>query len=143
VSRLEFAPKIDGIKITDIKRRLGSFSPKPDKAVSFAVLKEALKKAGYTLASAEITVSGKLAHDDSGWWLVVDPSKQRYALEGANLNQVLADSAPGRAFGSMPPTLPRQRCNWKRRSLISAFLSKMAQTQDQDRALATLLSCFR
>ena len=65
VSRLEFAPKIDGIKITDIKRGLVSFSPKPDKAVSFAVLKEALKKAGYTLASAEITVSGKLAHDDS------------------------------------------------------------------------------
>ena len=95
MSRLEFAPKIDGIKITDIKRGLGSFSPKPDKAVSFAVLKEALKKAGYTLASAEITVSGKLAHDDSGWWLVVDPSKQRFALEGANLNQVLADSAPG------------------------------------------------
>jgi hypothetical protein len=58
VSRLDFAPKMDEIKITDIKHGLGEFVPKPDKAVSFAALKETLKKAGYTLASADITVSG-------------------------------------------------------------------------------------
>jgi hypothetical protein len=82
VSRLNFAPKINDIKVTDIKRGLGEFIPKPDKAASFAELKAALKKAGYTLASAEITVSGTLTRNDEGWWVVADPSGQRFALEG-------------------------------------------------------------
>ena len=43
VSRLDFAPKIDYIKITDIKRGLGDFTPKADKAVSFAILKEVVR----------------------------------------------------------------------------------------------------
>ena len=51
VSRLPFAPKLKEIEITDIKNGLGVFTPKPGQAVSFAALKEALKKAGYTLAS--------------------------------------------------------------------------------------------
>jgi len=46
VSRLNFAPKIDDIKVTDIKRGLGVFTPKADKPVSFAALRAALKKAG-------------------------------------------------------------------------------------------------
>ena len=95
MSRLDFAPKIDDIKITDIKRGLGDFTPKADKAVSFAILKEALKKAGYTLASAEITVSGTLARDDAGLWLIARSSQQRFTLEGENVSQVLAGSAPG------------------------------------------------
>ena len=45
VSRLNFAPKISEIEITDIKNGVGVFTPKPEKAVSFAALKESLKAA--------------------------------------------------------------------------------------------------
>src|SRR4051794_26253446 len=77
------------IKVTDIKHGLGEFVPKPDKAASFAALKETLKKAGYTLASADITVSGALVHDGDQWAIEVSPSKQRFALEGADVGKLL------------------------------------------------------
>lgn len=89
VSRLDFAPKLDDIKVTDIKRGLGIFTPKPDKAASFDALKATLKKAGYTLGSAEIVVVGRLMRDDSGWWIEADVSKQRFDLEGADINILL------------------------------------------------------
>lgn len=89
VSRLNFAPKIEEIKVTDIKLGLGVFTPKPDKPVSFAALRAALKKAGYTLASAEITVAGTLARDDLGWWIEADTSKQRFALGGKSVDSTL------------------------------------------------------
>ncbi|HKP86983.1 MAG TPA: hypothetical protein VJZ26_12850 [Blastocatellia bacterium] len=95
MSRLDFAPKIDEIKVTDIKRGLGAFAPKPDKAASFAALKSALKKAGYALASAEITVVGTLARDDAGLWVEADVSKQRFAIEGENLKQALGSADRG------------------------------------------------
>jgi hypothetical protein len=82
VSRLPYAPKLNEIEITDIKNGIGVFTPKAEKPVSFAALKETLKKAGYTLASAKIAIAGKLAHDASGWALVADTSGQRFALEG-------------------------------------------------------------
>src|SRR5207248_1270249 len=65
-------------------------TPQPDKPISFAALQAALKKAGYTMDAAEVTISGRLVRDDKGWWLVVNPSGQRFALESATLNQVLA-----------------------------------------------------
>jgi hypothetical protein len=98
VSRLDFAPKIDEIKVTDIKRGLGVFAPKPDKPASFAALKTALKKAGYNLASAEITVAGRLARDDKGWWVEADHSKQRFALEGGELDKLLQGIEAGSAI---------------------------------------------
>lgn len=98
VSRLEFAPKLKEIEVTDFKKGLGVFTPKPDKAVSFAALKESLKKAGYTLASAEITVAGKLARDGERWTIVADASGQRFALEGPNVDQVLAGAKDGDAI---------------------------------------------
>ncbi|HEY0084247.1 MAG TPA: hypothetical protein VGB61_15815 [Pyrinomonadaceae bacterium] len=98
MSRLNFAPKQSDIKITDIKRGLGVFTPKPDQFVSFAALKAALKKTGYALDRAEITVAGKLARDGGGvgggWVLVAEPSGQRFILEGARLEQLLAEVAP-------------------------------------------------
>jgi hypothetical protein len=63
VSRLEFAPKLKEVHITDIKAGLGVFTPKPDKPVSFTALKHSLQKAGYTLDRADITVSGTLMRD--------------------------------------------------------------------------------
>lgn len=95
VSRLPFAPKLKEIQVTDIKRGLGVFTPQPDKPVSFIDLRNALKKAGYTLDAAEVTVAGRLEQDGQAWWLVASPSGQRFALEGQNLERVLGGVAPG------------------------------------------------
>jgi hypothetical protein len=88
VSRLDFAPKLEEIKVTDIKKGLGEFTPKPTKLASFAALKAALKRAGYTLASAEITVAGLVVRDASGWWIDNDISKQRFALTGDDCSAI-------------------------------------------------------
>lgn len=90
VSRLDFAPKLKEIEVTDFKKGLGVFTPKPDKPVSFAALQEAMKKAGYKVDSADITVAGTLAKDEAGWAIVVQQSGQRFALEGPNVDQALA-----------------------------------------------------
>lgn len=95
VSRLDFAPKLKEIEVTDFKKGLGAFTPKPDKPVSFAALKESLKKAGYTLAAADITVAGTLARDEKGWAIIVQQSGQRFALEGLNVDQALAEAKTG------------------------------------------------
>ena len=94
VSRLDYAPKLKEITITDIKKGLGVFTPKPDKPVSFATLKAALKRAGYTLDSAEIVVLGTLKRDGEVWWLITDSSGQRFALEGADVDKLLTGAAP-------------------------------------------------
>ena len=95
MSRLDFAPKLKEIQLTDIKKGLGVFTPKPDKIVSFEALKASLKKAGYTLDKADITIIGTLERDGQGWVLVVDSTNQRFALEGADLAKVLTDAKPG------------------------------------------------
>ncbi|HJT66365.1 MAG TPA: transporter [Pyrinomonadaceae bacterium] len=95
MSRLEFAPKLKEIEVTDIQKGLGVFTPKPDKIVSFAALKEALKKAGYTLDAADITVAGTLAKIDKGWAIVVQPSGQRFLLTGSTVDQVIAGANAG------------------------------------------------
>jgi outer membrane putative beta-barrel porin/alpha-amylase len=94
VSRLNFAPKLNEIEITDIKNGIGVFTPRADKPVSYAGLKETLKKAGYTLASAKITVNGKLAREASGWSLVTETSGQRFVLEAQDVGQALPDAEP-------------------------------------------------
>jgi hypothetical protein len=85
VSRLDYAPKLKEIKVTDIKKGIGVFTPKPDKSVSFAALKETLKKAGYTLDSADLTVTGQLTRNDNGWFLVANSSGQRFVIEEKDL----------------------------------------------------------
>jgi hypothetical protein len=93
VSRLDYAPKLKEIQVTDIKKGIGVFTPKPDKPVSFAALKETLKKAGYTLDAANITVVGKLAKEDQKWALIVPASGQRLVLEGTDVEKVIAGLA--------------------------------------------------
>lgn len=95
VSRLEYAPKLREIEVTDIQKGLGVFTPKPDKPVSFAALKETLKKAGYTLDAADITVAGILGKDDQGWTIIVQSSKQQFGLHGSNVDEVLAGRKAG------------------------------------------------
>jgi hypothetical protein len=78
VSRLDYAPPLKEVQITDIKKGIGIFTPKPEKPVSFAALKQNLKKSGYVLASAGITVSGKLSREDGQWSIVATTSEQRF-----------------------------------------------------------------
>ncbi|HEX7176708.1 MAG TPA: transporter [Pyrinomonadaceae bacterium] len=95
MSRLEFAPKLKEIEIVDIKKGLGLFKPKPGRQVSFAALKEALKKAGYTLASAEITVAGTLAREGKNWRVVAEGTGQHFALEGTDVGRLLTGAEEG------------------------------------------------
>ncbi len=95
MSRLDYAPKLKEIQITDIKRGIGFFTPKSDKPVSLAALKSALKKAGYTLDSAEITVTGTLAREGQTWLLVAHPTNQRFALEDTKASSLLAGATEG------------------------------------------------
>jgi hypothetical protein len=88
VSRLNYAPKLKDIQITDLKKGIGVFTPKPDKAVSFAALKDALKKAGYTLDSANITAVGTLAKEQNIWVLVLVDTGQRFVLEGDKIESL-------------------------------------------------------
>jgi hypothetical protein len=84
VSRLDYAPKLKEIELTDIKKGLGEFTPKPDKPVSFAALKSTLKSAGYVLDAADISVAGTLDQEGDSWVVVVKPSGQKFVLEGPN-----------------------------------------------------------
>lgn len=90
VSRLDYAPKLKEIEITDIKKGLAVFTPKPDKAVSFAALKATLKSAGYVLDVAEITVAGTLDKEGDVWTIVVASSGQKFVLDGPNVETGLA-----------------------------------------------------
>jgi hypothetical protein len=94
VSRLDFAPKLKEIQVTDIKKGLGEFTPKPDKSVSYAELKASLKKAGYMLDSADIIVTGTLVLDGQNWILTVDPTGQRFLLEGEALTKIMPQANP-------------------------------------------------
>ena len=95
MGRLDFAPKLTEIQITDFQKGLGAFTPKPDKSVSFAGLKETLKKAGYTLDAADITVAGTLAKGESGWSIVAKGSNQSFLLQGSNVDQVVGKTTVG------------------------------------------------
>ena len=95
VSRLDYAPKLKEIQVTDFQKGLGLFTPKPDKPVSFAALKETLKKAGYTLASADITVGGTLSKDGKGWVVVIKSSGQRLSLEGPHVDEAVGSAVAG------------------------------------------------
>lgn len=95
MSRLDYAPKLKEIKVTDIKKGIGVFTPKPDKAVSFVALKETLKKAGYTLDAAELTVIGTLTREDKATLLTVSASGQKFALEGANVDKTVGAMEAG------------------------------------------------
>src|ERR1044071_1467838 len=95
VSRLDYAPKLREIQLTDIQKGLGEFTPKPDKPVSFAALKATLKSAGYVLDAADITVAGTLSKEGDVWIVVVKPSGQKFVLEGPNVEKVVAGTEPG------------------------------------------------
>jgi hypothetical protein len=89
VSRLDYAPKLKDIELTDIQKGIGVFTPKPDKPVSFAALKATLKSAGYVLDSADITVDGTLSKDGGTWIVITKPSEQTFVLDGPNVAKAI------------------------------------------------------
>jgi len=89
VSRLDYAPKLKEIELTDIRKGLGVFTPKSDKPVSFAALKATLKSAGYVLDAAEITVAGTLEREGELWVVTVQPSGQKFVLERPEVTNVV------------------------------------------------------
>ena len=95
MSRLDYAPKLKEIEITDIKKGLGVFTPKPDRPVSFTALKATLKSAGYVLGEADISVAGTLSKEDDVWIVTVNPSGQKFVLEGPNVEKVVAGTEIG------------------------------------------------
>ena len=95
VSRLDYAPKLKEIEVTDIKKGLGVFTPKPEKPVSFAALKATLKSAGYVLDAADISVAGTLSREGDAWTVAVKPSGQNFVLQGPNVERVVAGTYPG------------------------------------------------
>jgi hypothetical protein len=98
VSLLDFGPKPEEVKITDFSQGLCEFAPKPEKPIRFADLKATLKRVGFNLISAEITVSGKLSRDDSGWWIEAGSSGQRFELTGDELSAQVEKGAAGIDF---------------------------------------------
>jgi len=98
VSRLDYAPKLKEIEITDIKKGLGVFTPKPDKPVSFAALKANLKDAGYVLGAADITVVGTLDKEGERWIVVAKSSGQKFILEGPTVDEAVAGFQVGASF---------------------------------------------
>jgi hypothetical protein len=95
VSRLDYAPKLKEIEVTDIKKGLGVFTPKPDKPVSFAALKATLKSAGYILDAADVSIAGTLSREGDVWIVTVKTSGQKFVLDGPNVEKVVAETEPG------------------------------------------------
>ena len=95
VSRLDYAPKLKEIELTDIKKGLAVFTPKPDKPVSFAALKATLKSAGYVLDAADITVAGTLSKEADAWTVTVKSSGQSFVLDGPNVEKIVVGTEPG------------------------------------------------
>ena len=95
VSRLDYAPKLNEIDITDIKKGLAVFTPKPEKPVSFAALKATLKSAGYVLKAADITVAGTLNKEGDVWVVTVKASRQTFVLDGPNVASAVAGIEDG------------------------------------------------
>ena len=95
VSRLDYAPKLKEIEVTDIKKGLGVFTPKPDKPVSFNALKATLKNAGYVLGAADITVAGTLDKEGDRWIISVKASGQKFVLEGPDVETAVAKTEAG------------------------------------------------
>ena len=104
VSRLDYAPKLKEIKVTNIKKGIGVFTPKPDKPLSFAALKDTLKKAGYALNSATLRIEGKLTREENAWFLTNPVTGQRFAIVG--------DKAPGK-LQSREGALVEVEGDWK------------------------------
>jgi hypothetical protein len=79
VRRLEFAPKLEKMEVTDIESGRFVFPPRPDQPVSLEDLRKAVTKAGYEIEGTHIEVAGILTADGK---LRVPDTGQVFRLEG-------------------------------------------------------------
>jgi hypothetical protein len=89
VRRLEFAPKLKDMEVTDIENGHFVFRPKPSKPVSLADLQKAITKAGYQIEGTWIEVTGILTPNG----LQVPETGQVFHLEGGERLRALREKA--------------------------------------------------
>lgn len=89
VRRLDFAPDIKQMEVTDIESGRFVFQPRPGKPVSFADLQTAVTKAGYEIEGTWIEVSGTLTPEG----LRVSETGQVFRLEGEERLRTLREKA--------------------------------------------------
>lgn len=82
VRRLEFAPAVKDMEVTDIASGRFVFRPRTDKPVSLSELRKAVTKAGYEIEGTMIEVTGSLGADGR---LRVPETGQVFLLKGRAL----------------------------------------------------------
>ena len=92
VRRLEFAPELEAMEVTDVENGRFVFPPRPGKRVSRSGLQDAIVKAGYEIESARIEVSGTLTPEGR---LRVPETDQVFRLEGEERLRKLQEAAEG------------------------------------------------
>lgn len=101
VRRLEFAPDLEAMEVTDVENGRFVFPPRPGKPVSLADLETAVTKAGYEIEGARIEVSGTLTPEGR---LRMPETGQVFRLEGEErlraLREKAADGGPVAVAGT-------------------------------------------
>lgn len=77
--RLEFAPDLEAMEVTDVENGRFVFPPRPGKPVSRSGLETVIAKAGYEIESTRIEVAGTLTPEGR---LRVPETGQVFRLEG-------------------------------------------------------------
>jgi uncharacterized glyoxalase superfamily protein PhnB len=90
VRRLDFAPDIKDMEVTDIESGRFVFQPRLGKPVSLTDLQEAVTKAGYEIEGTWIEASGTLTEDGR---LRVPETGQVFRLEGEERLRALREKA--------------------------------------------------
>lgn len=90
VRRLEFAPDLEAMEVTDLQNGRFVFPPRPGKPVSLSALEAAITKAGYAIEGARIEVSGTLTPEGR---LRVSETGQVFRLEGEERLRKLREKA--------------------------------------------------
>ncbi len=86
--RLDFAPEVKDMEVTDITNGRFVFKPRPDKPVSLEGLRKAVIKAGYEIEGTWIEVSGTLTSDGR---LRVPETGQVFRLKGEGEKKAAED----------------------------------------------------
>lgn len=89
VRRLDIAPDLKEMEVTDITNGRFVFKPRPGKRVSLEDLRKAISKAGYEIEETRIEVAGILTSNG----LRVPETDQVFLLEGAELLRQLREKA--------------------------------------------------
>ena len=90
VRRLDFAPDIKDMKVSDIESGRFVFTPRPGKPVSLTALRTAVTKAGYEIEGTWVEVSGTLIEDGR---LRGPETGQLFRLEGEERLRTLREKA--------------------------------------------------